>query len=57
MSVSAFFLISYGALRTISELFRAPDTHIGFLFVGTTMGQLLSDSNDSVRTTSHVDQL
>ena len=42
MSVSAFFLISYGALRTISELFRAPDTHIGFLFVGTTMGQLLS---------------
>ncbi len=42
MSISAFFLISYGALRTFSELFRAPDTHIGFLFVGTTMGQLLS---------------
>ena len=42
MATSAFFLISYGVLRTLSELFRAPDTHIGFLFVGTTMGQLLS---------------
>ena len=42
MSTSAFFLISYGALRFFSEFFRAPDTHIGFLVVGTTMGQLLS---------------
>ena len=42
MSISAFFLISYGALRIFSEFFRAPDTHIGFLVVGTTMGQLLS---------------
>ena len=42
MSISAFFLISYGALRFFSEFFRAPDTHIGFLVVGATMGQLLS---------------
>ena len=42
MATSAFFLMSYGVFRILSELFRAPDTHIGFLFVGTTMGQLLS---------------
>ncbi len=42
MAISGFFLISYGALRIFSEFFRAPDTHIGFLLVGTTMGQILS---------------
>lgn len=41
-AVSALFLIGYGAFRFFVELFRAPDAHIGFLFAGATMGQLLS---------------
>lgn len=36
------FLMGYGVLRSVGELFRAPDAHIGFLAMGTTMGQLLS---------------
>ena len=36
------FLIAYGIARVIGELFREPDAHLGFLFAGTTMGQLLS---------------
>ncbi|MCA4917842.1 MAG: prolipoprotein diacylglyceryl transferase [Roseomonas sp.] len=28
--------------RFIGEFFRQPDAHLGFLFVGATMGQLLS---------------
>ena len=41
-SMLALFLIGYGAVRIIAELFREPDRHIGFLFQFLTMGQLLS---------------
>ena len=41
--VSAAFLMAYGALRTITELFREPDAWLGFLFGSSlTMGQCLS---------------
>lgn len=40
--LSGCFLIGYAIFRSIAELFREPDAHIGFLFAGTTMGQLLS---------------
>ena len=36
------FFIGYGVARSIVELFRQPDYHIGFLLGGTTMGQWLS---------------
>jgi phosphatidylglycerol:prolipoprotein diacylglycerol transferase len=36
------FLIGYGIARSIAELFREPDSHLGFLLGGLTMGQLLS---------------
>ena len=36
------FFAGYGIARIISELFREPDAHLGFLAAGTTMGQLLS---------------
>jgi phosphatidylglycerol:prolipoprotein diacylglycerol transferase len=36
------FLAGYGAARIIGEFFRQPDAHLGFLFAGATMGQLLS---------------
>jgi len=36
------FLVGYAIARTVAELFRQPDTHIGFLLGGTTMGQWLS---------------
>ena len=36
------FLAGYGIARPVAELFREPDAHIGFLTVGTTMGQWLS---------------
>jgi phosphatidylglycerol:prolipoprotein diacylglycerol transferase len=36
------FLIGYAVARTIGELFRQPDEQLGFLFLGATMGQLLS---------------
>lgn len=43
MAVSGLFLIGYGSLRIISELFREPDAHIGFVAFGwVTMGQVLS---------------
>ena len=32
----------YGLARCIGEFFRQPDAHLGFLVIGTTMGQLLS---------------
>lgn len=38
----SLFLIGYGILRMFVELFREPDTQIGFLFGLMTMGQLLS---------------
>ena len=43
MAVSAVFAMSYGCLRFITEIFRTPDSHIGFIaFDWLTMGQLLS---------------
>ena len=35
-------IAGYGVARCIGEFFRQPDAHLGFLLVGTTMGQLLS---------------
>ncbi len=40
--VSSFFLISYSILRILSENFREPDHHIGYLFNYFSMGTLLS---------------
>jgi phosphatidylglycerol:prolipoprotein diacylglycerol transferase len=43
MAISAYFLIGYGLLRTITEMYREPDSHIGFdAFDILTRGQLLS---------------
>ena len=39
---SGIFLAGYGLARFISEFFREPDAHLGFLFAGATMGQLLT---------------
>lgn len=40
--LAGVFLIGYGIARPVAELFREPDAHIGFLTIGTTMGQWLS---------------
>ena len=41
--VSGVFLAGYGALRLITERFRAPDGHLGFMLMdAVTMGDLLS---------------
>ena len=40
--LSGVFLAGYGMARFTGELFRQPDAHLGFLFAGATMGQLLS---------------
>ncbi|MCP3178007.1 prolipoprotein diacylglyceryl transferase [Desulfuromonas sp. KJ2020] len=37
----SFFLL-YGLFRFVVEFFRQPDQHLGFLWAGATMGQLLS---------------
>jgi len=43
MAVSGLFLVGYGACRSLVELFREPDAHLGFLAGGwLTMGMLLS---------------
>lgn len=39
---AGLFLVGYGIARSIGEVFRQPDAHIGFLMGGMTMGQLLS---------------
>ena len=40
--ISGCFLLGYGSLRFFTEIFREPDSHIGFiLFEAMTMGQLL----------------
>jgi phosphatidylglycerol:prolipoprotein diacylglycerol transferase len=39
--VSGAFLLFYGLFRGFVEFFREPDPQLGFLFGGTTMGQLL----------------
>ncbi|BCR05414.1 prolipoprotein diacylglyceryl transferase [Desulfuromonas versatilis] len=36
------FFALYGGFRVIVEFFRQPDAHLGFLWAGATMGQLLS---------------
>ena len=41
-TVIGLFFIFYGLFRTIAELFRMPDAHIGFLTGGLTMGMILS---------------
>ncbi|MGD1987805.1 MAG: prolipoprotein diacylglyceryl transferase, partial [Pseudomonadales bacterium] len=38
---SGAFLVGYGSLRFVTEFFRAPDPHLGFLSLGLTMGQWL----------------
>lgn len=40
--LSGCFLIGYATFRSISELFREPDAHLGFIIGSFTMGQLLS---------------
>ena len=40
--LTGIFLIGYGLARTVAELFRQPDLHLGFFSFGTTMGQWLS---------------
>ena len=43
MAVSAVFMFFYGTFRFITEFFRTPDAHLGFIaFEWMTMGQLLS---------------
>lgn len=42
-AISAVFMISYGCFRFITEFFRIPDEHIGFVALDwLTMGQILS---------------
>ena len=41
-NISALFLISYSILRIISEIFREPDEHLGYLFNYFSVGSLLS---------------
>ena len=40
--VAGTFLVGYGCARIVCEFFREPDAHLGFLYAGATMGQLLS---------------
>lgn len=40
--LSGAFLVGYGLARSLAEIFREPDAHIGFLAGGVTMGQILS---------------
>ena len=40
--LSGIFFILYGLARIVCEYFREPDSFLGFLYAGTTMGQLLS---------------
>jgi phosphatidylglycerol:prolipoprotein diacylglycerol transferase len=41
-TLSGVFLAGYGLARITAEFFRQPDAHLGFLWGGATMGQLLS---------------
>ena len=42
MNISGYFLIGYGAVRFITEFFRTPDSHIGFVALDLfTRGQIL----------------
>ncbi|MDC1224093.1 prolipoprotein diacylglyceryl transferase [Pelagibacteraceae bacterium] len=40
--ISALFLIFYSLFRFITEFFRSPDPHIGYLILNLTLGQLIS---------------
>ena len=40
--VGGIFVVGYALARIVCEFFREPDPQLGFLFGGTTMGQLLS---------------
>ena len=40
--ISALFLIFYSLFRFFIEFFRSPDSHIGYLFLNLTLGQLIS---------------
>ncbi len=40
--LGGLFVAGYGVARIIGELFREPDSHIGYLWGGLTMGMLLS---------------
>jgi phosphatidylglycerol:prolipoprotein diacylglycerol transferase len=40
--LTGVFLIGYAVARIIAEFFRQPDSQLGFLIFGATMGQLLS---------------
>ena len=40
--ISSLFLILYGIFRVISEQFREPDMHVGYIFEYFSMGSLLS---------------
>ena len=40
--LTGVFLTGYGLARIVVELFREPDSFLGFLFSGITMGQVLS---------------
>ena len=40
--ISGLFLTFYSLLRFLSEIFREPDVQMGYLYLGTTMGQVLS---------------
>ena len=41
--ISSLFLILYSFFRIITEFFRTPDLHIGYLFFNLTLGQLIRD--------------
>lgn len=41
-TATGVFIVGYAAARGFVELFRQPDAHLGFLFLGGTMGQWLS---------------
>jgi len=41
-ALAGVFLAGYGLARMVGEVYRQPDAHLGFLWGGFTMGQLLS---------------
>ena len=40
--LAGVFFLGYGLARSVAELFREPDAHLGFILGPVTMGQLLS---------------
>ena len=41
INISSLFLIMYGIFRFTIEFYREPDSHLGFIFINISMGQLL----------------